>query len=195
MKPAHPAQLPQIVSVDLRALFHLLLLRSVTLRYATVNRISLRYATFFVRLENAEFAALFNLSGWSQAEAARRLGVDRGTVSRYLAEDQEKSIAPSRPVVELFKAILVHERPAAMVPNDPLSDIEKSVIDQLRSLSEEDRERVVNALRAMTKGLPRVIQQRESNSSRPSSMEDLERGAAEEVKHPGVVFGRKRRVG
>jgi transcriptional regulator with XRE-family HTH domain len=63
-----------------------------------------------MRKENAEFRALFESSGWSQAETARRLELDRATVSRYLDDDQDKQIPPSAPVIKLFRFILASEK-------------------------------------------------------------------------------------
>lgn len=59
-----------------------------------------------MRPENAEFAELFKASGWTQAEAARRLGLNRATISRYLAEDEAQRMPPSETVLLLFRTIL-----------------------------------------------------------------------------------------
>lgn len=58
----------------------------------------------------AEFKALFEASEWSQAETARRLRVDRATVSRYISGE----IEPPNSMMELFKMILLREMPEAM---------------------------------------------------------------------------------
>jgi hypothetical protein len=106
--------------------------------------------------ENLDFIALFKASGWSQAEAARELETTGATISRCLSGDQ----VPSRPLTRLFKEILVSRNPGALraagqASEAALADWERRVIDDLRHLHEEDRERVLTAMRAITKALPR----------------------------------------
>jgi transcriptional regulator with XRE-family HTH domain len=109
-----------------------------------------------VRPENIEFIALFEASGWKAIHAAQRLRVTRATLSRYLSGD----IAPSAPVIELFKLILLTEKPGALTVaaeahETKLETWERKAIEDLRWLHIEDRERVLNAMRAFIAGLPR----------------------------------------
>lgn len=60
--------------------------------------------------ENKEFMALLDASGWSQAEAARRLYLAPSNITQYKKNDNR----PSRQVLELFKVILASEKPEAL---------------------------------------------------------------------------------
>ena len=60
-----------------------------------------------MRPENAEFAGLLRAAEWNQAEAGRRLGLSRATISRYFSDE----IPPSKTVLELFKLILLNQKP------------------------------------------------------------------------------------
>jgi hypothetical protein len=117
-----------------------------------------------VKPENLEFIALFEASGWRQAEAARELKTTRATLSRCLSGDQ----VPSAPLIELFRLTLANRKPGALtkVPagrEAALADWEKRIIDDLRYLREDDRERVLKAIRAILEALPK----REAEVPRP----------------------------
>jgi transcriptional regulator with XRE-family HTH domain len=106
--------------------------------------------------ENAEFIALLKASEWSQAEAARRLRLDRATVSRYMSGE----VKPSAPVLELFKIILQTERPGVLtvateMREQSFAEWERKVVEDLRWLHQADRDRVIKALKALVEGLPR----------------------------------------
>jgi transcriptional regulator with XRE-family HTH domain len=117
-----------------------------------------------VKPENLEFIALFEASGWRQAEAARELKTTRATLSRCLSGDQ----VPSAPLIKLFELILANRQPGALTRNAAareaaLADWEKRIIDDLRYLREDDRERVLKAMRAILEALPK----REAEVPRP----------------------------
>ena len=107
--------------------------------------------------ENLEFIALFEASGWRQAEAARELKTTRATLSRCLSGDQ----VPSAPLIELFRLTLANRKPGALTRRgvaarvEVLADWEKRIIDDLRYLREDDRERVLKAMRAILEALPK----------------------------------------
>lgn len=110
-----------------------------------------------MRPENIEFLALLEASSWSQSEAARRLELNRATVSQYVHD----TISPSAQVLALFKLILANEQPGALSASlktneeGGLSGWERRAIEDLRWLHKEDRDRVLNAMKALVAGLPR----------------------------------------
>lgn len=108
-----------------------------------------------MRPENADFAALLKLSGWTQIEAARRFDVEQPTVSRWV---NDKDPAP-RAVVDLFKFILAHEKPEAIQPgslrDEELAAWETKLLNDLRWLRPNDREQVLAVIRTMVSGMPK----------------------------------------
>ena len=85
--------------------------------------------------ENEEFKALFDASGWSQAEAGRRLHKDRASISRYLSGQ----IAPEPVVLELFKMILSVEKPDVLSVANRMTIGTSGEADQLLLKLEELR--------------------------------------------------------
>lgn len=109
-----------------------------------------------MRTENIEFFALMEAAGWSQAEAARRLELDPSVISQYKSD----KVRPSAQTLSLLKLILSHERPGALTAagsarEAALADWERKVVEDLRWLEPQDRDRVVDAIHALTKGLPK----------------------------------------
>ncbi|HXE41395.1 MAG TPA: helix-turn-helix transcriptional regulator, partial [Candidatus Baltobacteraceae bacterium] len=112
--------------------------------------------------ENLEFIRLFNASGWSQAEVARKLELDRSSPGKFL----KGKAMPSTQTLKLFKLILADENPSALTGalesregaggEYTRSEDERILFEELRSLKNpEDVKRIVNAMRAMAVGLPK----------------------------------------
>lgn len=111
---------------------------------------------YFVKPENKEFIALVNAAGWTPAEAARRLDLGRSSTSRFMTGE----ITPSPPVMKLLKLILANEMPRTLTAAQELREEapakwEREVIDELSELRLEDRDRVIDVMRTMVKGLPK----------------------------------------
>jgi transcriptional regulator with XRE-family HTH domain len=111
-----------------------------------------------VREENIEFIALFEASGWTQAEVARQLHLDRSSVGKFL----KGIVSPSGQTLKLFKLILADQKPEALTANDPPMAFidgagawEEKVLGDLRDLHIEDRNRVLEVMRTMIRGLPK----------------------------------------
>ena len=58
----------------------------------------------------SEFIKLFEASGWSQTEVAKKLFKSRAAISRFIARQS----APSQATVEFFKKVLADEKPEAL---------------------------------------------------------------------------------
>jgi transcriptional regulator with XRE-family HTH domain len=106
--------------------------------------------------ENKQFIALVNAAGWTPAEAARRLDLGRSSTSRFMSGE----ITPSPPVLKLLKLILATEMPGALTAahalhEESLTPWEREIIEELRPLRLEDRNRVIDVMRTMIKGLPK----------------------------------------
>lgn len=106
--------------------------------------------------ENLEFIALLEAAQWRPAEAARRLHVSRATVSQYMSG----RIRVGAPILELFKMIVANEQPGALTAagearEQALAEWERKVIEDLRWLHKEDREKVIIAMRAIVEALPK----------------------------------------
>jgi transcriptional regulator with XRE-family HTH domain len=111
-----------------------------------------------VDAENIEFKELLAASGWTQAEAARKLFLQPPSISQYV----NGSNRPSRQVLELFKLAIVSYNPGALFPSGNnrersfhLAEWEAKLIEELRWLQEDDRDRVLKAIKALTRGLPK----------------------------------------
>src|ERR1700689_5444302 len=59
-----------------------------------------------------EFRDLLEISGWSQAEAARQLGMTPSALSQIVRENSP--VKPSAVTLRLFKLLLWREKPAAL---------------------------------------------------------------------------------
>jgi len=106
--------------------------------------------------ENQEFFALLEAIGWSPAEAARRLFISPSNISQYKKGESR----PSPTTMGLLKLILATEKPGSLtaaleLSESALSKWEREVIEDLRWLHVDDRERVLNTIKAMIAGLPR----------------------------------------
>lgn len=106
--------------------------------------------------ESIEFFALLEAAGWTPAEAARRLDMDRSVISQY----KSGSTRPSSQTLSLLKMILSNERPGALaaaveIKDGSMAAWERRIVDDLRWLHKEDRERVLDVVRTMIRGLPK----------------------------------------
>lgn len=109
---------------------------------------------------NAEFVRLLALSGWSQAETARRLHLDPGTISQYISHRTR----PSATVLGFFKALLGDPTEIPGVEGSGLPGIENNrkleaweeeLLNGLRSLEPEKRRRIVRHLQGLVDEMPK----------------------------------------
>ncbi len=107
---------------------------------------------------NREFLGLMKAAGWSQAETARKLALTRGGVNGIV----KGRTKPSQGTLKLFKLILASEQPEAVSASDlqfkerssPVESWAEDLIDNLRELSEEDREKMLSAFQYMLATIP-----------------------------------------
>lgn len=117
--------------------------------------------------EAREFVELLTASGWSQSEAARRLFITAPHVNQIV----NGSAQPSRPLIQLFKLTIMGEKPELITAVHKLSNEAKreitlkeefrhpswedDVLRELRPLGPEDRAKVIDALRAVIRIVPK----------------------------------------
>lgn len=139
-------------------------------------------------LANDQFVSLLAASGWHQARAARELGLTTATVSRYVSGKQ----TPSLPVLKLFASILGSSLtiyggdgdPAAPMRDGPrwLSDWEENVLNQLRRLEPENRQRVVHCISELIDCMrPPVSYRSQQRLNAPATANDIAEGMASEL--------------
>jgi transcriptional regulator with XRE-family HTH domain len=110
---------------------------------------------------NSEFTRLLRVSGWKQAEAARRLHLSPATVSLYLSGHTRPSVT----VIQLFKLMLGDTSPIPGEPGTdqveppprlpPLEEDEVALLRELRLLDGTDRRSLIHAFRGIAALLPR----------------------------------------
>jgi transcriptional regulator with XRE-family HTH domain len=109
---------------------------------------------------NAEFVRLLALSGWSQAESARRLHLDPGTISQYVSHKTR----PSATVLGFFKSLVGDPSEIPGIEGSALPGIdskrtlepwEDELLTGLRSLEPEKRKRIVRHLQGLLDELPK----------------------------------------
>jgi hypothetical protein len=103
----------------------------------------------------AEFKRLIGIMGWSQSEAAKRLGKTPSAINHLVNHDHPNK--PTQTTLRLLKMIIARERPdlanlrtvrpkgtakSAVVSNPQFSTKERGLIRRLRELPIEERERV-----------------------------------------------------
>jgi transcriptional regulator with XRE-family HTH domain len=100
-----------------------------------------------------EFRDILEASGWSQAEAARQLGMTPSALSQIVRENS--SVKPSPVTLRLFRLLLWREKPAAMrrmvrrkIPPGA-EKWERDLILALRKIPPQAREPILGALGAM----------------------------------------------
>jgi transcriptional regulator with XRE-family HTH domain len=104
--------------------------------------------------KTAEFIRLFEASGWTQAEVARKLHITRGAVSQ-LCSGQTR---PHERTLDLFRIALSRIKPEVPGMFDPgrFLDLPAWVVDlieALRKLSEKDRECVLKPIQQIITAL------------------------------------------
>jgi transcriptional regulator with XRE-family HTH domain len=124
-----------------------------------------------------EFIEMFEASGWSQADIARKLELTPGGVSSIIKGDH----IPSMTTVKLFRLILLGEKPdvrfpthqskASVLKDDGIvssrpSGWENEVIKELDDLAPDDRSKVIDALKAIVKIVPKRRPTRSSEAKR-----------------------------
>src|SRR5665213_2280242 len=96
-----------------------------------------------------EFRDLLEASGWSQAEAARQLGMTPSALSQIVRENSP--VRPSPVTLRLFKLLLLRENPEAarMASHrrSPIQKWERDLIADLRMLSPRVRKAMLKTLR------------------------------------------------
>ena len=121
-----------------------------------------------------EFLNLFEASGWSQAEVARKLEMTRGGINGIVTGETVPSVA----TVKLFRLILQGEKPGVRMPphavlngkptapTQPLGasqELEEhykaedwaALLMELNQLSPEDRSNVLDGMRCFMKSIPK----------------------------------------
>src|SRR5262249_47810626 len=112
----------------------------------------------------AEFKRLLELSGWSQTEAAEKLGKTPGAINHLLNPDH-----PNRPpetTLRLMKLLIAREKGGfqdwgegelkeVLVGAAQLTARERGLIDRLRGLSREERERIYAVIDTMLQTVPK----------------------------------------
>lgn len=93
---------------------------------------------------------LLEVSGWSQAEAARRLYLAPSNISQYKNNDNR----PSRQVLELFKVLLASEKPQALsamvLRDEPIAAGDETELWKRRAkTAESELHRLRNGLRLL----------------------------------------------
>jgi transcriptional regulator with XRE-family HTH domain len=99
-----------------------------------------------------EFRELLEASGWSQAEAARQLGMTPSALSQIVR--QNSTVKPSPVTLRLFKLLLLREKPEALtaVPErrwTPSEKWEMDLIGALRKIPPTTRELILKSFGAI----------------------------------------------
>jgi transcriptional regulator with XRE-family HTH domain len=106
-----------------------------------------------------EFKRLLELSGWSQTEAAGKLGKTPGAINHLLNRDHPNK--PTETTLRLMKLLIARERGglherrnagskgAATRETAPLTARERGLIDGLRALPREEQERIYAVIDTM----------------------------------------------
>lgn len=108
---------------------------------------------------NAEFIRVLSLSGWSQAESARRLHLDPGTISQYISHKTR----PSATVLGFFKSLVGDPTGIPGIEGSAMPGIdakrvlepwEEELLSALRALEPEKRRRIVRHLQGLLDEMP-----------------------------------------
>lgn len=110
---------------------------------------------------NIEFIRLLSESGWTQAQAARELRLDPGTITYYV----QGKTRPSPTVLRLFKMSIGDatpipgERETTKIIKGPFSELEnweQEIVTELRNVEPEIRKRVLPHIKALIVELPKA---------------------------------------
>ena len=100
-----------------------------------------------------EFRDLLKASGWTQAYTAEQLGITESALSQIVRENSPTN--PSGTTLRLFKLLLLREKPEALKAKDSpdvsefLDDWERDAIAQMRLLTPEQRQLVLNLMASL----------------------------------------------
>lgn len=136
-----------------------------------------------VKSENREFIALFDASGWNQAECGRRLHKDRASISRYLSGQ----IPPERSVIELFKLILASVNPAALeaAGKRGANQVEQFIADSLYEKLNELKSHDPRAYKELERQVDFL---HERMAKAPADKTMLKKGAEGVKRSPSVIY-------
>lgn len=130
-----------------------------------------------MRPESLEFFALIEAAGWNQAEAARRLELNPGTISQYKGE-----VAPSVQTLKLLKMILANERPEALSSSYQLHDRPvESDLDLWRRRARDAESKVTELRDGLRHLLQKTGPQPASSSAGKGSANKIEDTIHEEI--------------
>jgi transcriptional regulator with XRE-family HTH domain len=120
-----------------------------------------------------EFKRLFDASGWTQAEAARKLHLTRGGVNGIVTG----GTVPSASTLDLFRRVLIGEKPEALserAPEREVSDLSVEEIDgALASLSGEERRKLASLAAELIKLVRSASRPAPSSGVGPLTEENL----------------------
>jgi transcriptional regulator with XRE-family HTH domain len=116
-----------------------------------------------------EFKRLLELSGWSQTEAAEKLGKTPGAINHLLNPDHPNK--PQETALRLMKLLIARERGGLRDERNagskvvvggaaPLTAQERRLIDRLRALSQEERDKIYAVIETMLDNVRKTRPQR-----------------------------------
>ncbi|MBU6409081.1 MAG: helix-turn-helix transcriptional regulator [Verrucomicrobia bacterium] len=101
-----------------------------------------------------EFNALMKEAGWTNAEAARRLDLNRASVGKFV-----RGLTPPSPrTVRLFRLILADRKNAGGTEYGRefgVAPWQRRILAAMEGLDYSDRDRIVHAIETMAEGFPR----------------------------------------
>jgi transcriptional regulator with XRE-family HTH domain len=102
-----------------------------------------------------EFARLLAVVGWSQAEASRRLQITPGAVSQICSGKTQ----PRASTLNLLRLMVARENPKALAMHQAerwraLEQWEKDLLDDLRQLPDQHRQRLLPIFKQMIRAMP-----------------------------------------
>jgi transcriptional regulator with XRE-family HTH domain len=109
----------------------------------------------------AEFKRLIEIMGWSQTEAAKRLGKTPSAINHLVNPDHSNK--PTETTIRLLKLIIARERPelfnartfelkeSAKMEYSQLNPKERDLIRGLRSLSPQEQEKIYAVIATLLK--------------------------------------------
>jgi transcriptional regulator with XRE-family HTH domain len=115
----------------------------------------------------AEFKRLVEIMGWTQTEAAKRLGKTPAAINHLVNPDHPNK--PTETTLRLFKLLIARERPelisartfelkgaARKADPTPLNARERGLILRLRLLPRDEQEKVYAVIRPLLDNAPKI---------------------------------------
>jgi transcriptional regulator with XRE-family HTH domain len=101
-----------------------------------------------------EFRELLEESGWSQAEAARQLGMTPSALSQIVRDNSP--VRPSAVTLRLFRLLLIREKPDSAVVKKSHrlafpEQWERELVEELREIPGAVRDPLVKSFRALVR--------------------------------------------